>query len=76
MSFTDYIYVTVQNPKSSLRAGLNAFLTHRRIGKSSILSNHFPIEFRFIEHVSRAAPAPANTYDFITLQITILSRHS
>lgn len=76
MSFTDYIYVTVQNPKSSLRAGLNAFLTHRRIGKSSILSNHFPIEFRFIEHVSRAAQAYANTYDPIILQIMILARHS
>ena len=32
MSFTDYIYVTVQNLKSSLQAGLNAFFDAQKDG--------------------------------------------
>lgn len=30
MSFTDYIYAIIQNTKSSLQVGLNAFLTHTK----------------------------------------------
>ena len=33
MSFTDYIYVTVQNLKSSLQAGLNAFFDAQKDGQ-------------------------------------------
>ena len=42
MSFTDYIYVTVQNLKSSLQAGLNAFFDARRMVRSSIPSKLSP----------------------------------
>ena len=32
MGFTDYMYVTIQNLKSSLQAGLNEFFDARRDG--------------------------------------------